>query len=123
MSHILLAHNIHSESDILVVEKAIGVLLKEGDDYSKFLASEKYVTPRASALSENPYELSASFKNITVSVLPSKNSIAKECIVTVSWSKTAQISPTNRDLVRDLLSDKYRLAHESDETETWHYTL
>ena len=123
MSHILLAHNIHSESDILVVEKAIGVLLKEGDDYSKFLASEKYVTLRASALSENPYELSASFKNITVSVLPSKNSIAKECIVTVSWSKTAQISPTNRDLVRDLLSDKYRLAHESDETETWHYTL
>ena len=123
MSHILLAHNIHSESDILVVEKAIGVLLKEGDDYSKFLASEKYVTLRASALSENPYELSASFKNITVSVLPSKNSIAKEFIVTVSWSKTAQISPTNRDLVRDLLSDKYRLAHESDETETWHYTL
>ena len=123
MSHILLAHNIHSENDILVVEKAIGVLLKEGDDYSKFLASEKYVTLRASALSENPYELSASFKNITVSVLPSKNSIAKECIVTVSWSKTAQISPTNRDLVRDLLSDKYRLAHESDETETWHYTL
>ena len=101
------------------------VLLKGEADTSKFFESENYAAVRSSALSDSPSEFSASFKNLKISVQPSKKQMIKECTVTVSWSNADVESPTTRDSASQWLTERYRLVKEpeADEADTWHYTL
>jgi hypothetical protein len=124
--HILLAHRVNSEDDMLVVERTLMVLLKGEADTSIFFESEKYSAVRSSALSDQPSESSASFKNLTISVQPSKNRLSKYCTVTVSYAnaESEKSSPTNRDSTHQWLSERYRPVKEPEEDEeTWYYAL
>ncbi len=82
--HILLAHRVSREADILVVEKAIGLLLK-GGEACHFLASEDYVALRNNALSENPSKAAVLCGSLKVSTHLAKCS--EDCTVALSWIK------------------------------------
>mmetsp|Transcript_36937 Transcript_36937/g.77156 ORF Transcript_36937/g.77156 Transcript_36937/m.77156 type:complete len:119 (-) Transcript_36937:157-513(-) len=82
--HILLAHRVSREADILVVEKAIGLLLK-GGDACHFLASEDYVALRNNALSENPSKSAVLFGSLKVSTHLAKCPGVQDCTVALSW--------------------------------------
>jgi hypothetical protein len=84
--HILLAQRVGREADILVVEKAIGLLLK-GGEACRFLASEDYVALRNNALSEYPSSLAVLNGSLKVSTHPPKCSGVKDCTIALSWIK------------------------------------
>jgi hypothetical protein len=127
MGHILLAHHVRSADDFQVVDKAIGVLLKGEGDASRFLQSEKYAAVRSSALADPPSESDVYFKNLKLSVIPSKNSLVKESTVTLSWMNNSEPESPNKTKIvgsKHWFSEEFGLEPDrAEELIAWHYTL
>ena len=86
VEHILLAHQVSAETDILVVEKAISFLLK-GDEACKLLESKDYIALRKDAISDLPTKCAMLFNNLKISIHPSKDKRTKDCTITLSLMK------------------------------------
>mmetsp|Transcript_44761 Transcript_44761/g.119276 ORF Transcript_44761/g.119276 Transcript_44761/m.119276 type:complete len:125 (+) Transcript_44761:57-431(+) len=85
--HILLARRVESETDLLVVEKAISFLLPE-DSARKVFESEGFLALRAASLCSSTAKFESKQGNLRISLHPPKGDMVKECTITLSLINT-----------------------------------